>query len=70
MHQVDASQGAEEMLERLTEKVLQQEEQLQQLEEEKNDLASCIMYLTLSVNIPAVHLVNSRFFWSVFLYGC
>jgi len=38
---VDASQGAEEMLEHLTEKVLHQEEQISQLEEEKNDLASC-----------------------------
>jgi len=38
--QVDASQGSEEMVEHLSEKVLQQEEQLQQLEEEKNDLAS------------------------------
>ena len=38
--QVDASQGAEEMLEHLTDKVLHQEEQIQQLEEEKNDLAS------------------------------
>jgi len=37
---VDASQGAEEMLEHLTKKVLDQEEQIQQLEDEKNDLAS------------------------------
>ena len=36
--QVDASQGAEEMVEHLTEKTLQQEEKLQQLEEEKADL--------------------------------
>jgi len=36
--QVDASQGAEEMVEQLTEKTLQQEERLQQLEEEKSDL--------------------------------
>lgn len=39
---MDASQGAEEMLEHLTEKVLYQEEQIQKLEEEKNDLASYI----------------------------
>ena len=37
---VDASQGAEEMLEQLTDKVLHQEEQIQQLDEEKNDLVS------------------------------
>ena len=36
--QVDAAQGAEEMVEQLTEKTLQQEEQLQSLMEEKNDL--------------------------------
>jgi dynactin 1 len=42
--QVDAAQGAEEMVEHLTEKTLQQEERLQQLEEEKNDLeALCDM---------------------------
>jgi len=57
---VDASQGAEEMLERLTDKVLQQEEQIQQLDEEKNDLASYM--ILLSFNIPAVHLDISRFF--------
>lgn len=43
--QVDASQGAEEMVEQLTEKTLQQEEKLQQLEEEKADLV---------MQIPAV----------------
>lgn len=37
---MDASQGAEEMLEHLTDKVLHQEEQIQQLDEEKNDLVS------------------------------
>jgi dynactin 1 len=41
---VDASQGAEEMVEQLTEKTLQQEERIQQLEEEKTDLeALCDM---------------------------
>ncbi|KAK3094997.1 hypothetical protein FSP39_008880 [Pinctada imbricata] len=36
--QVDAALGAEEMVERLTEKNLQQEERIQELEEEKADL--------------------------------
>jgi len=40
---VDASQGSEEMVEHLSEKVLLQEEQIQQLEEEKNDLASSMI---------------------------
>ncbi|ELT87630.1 hypothetical protein CAPTEDRAFT_161353 [Capitella teleta] len=41
---VDAAQGAEEMVEHLTEKSLQQEERLQELEEEKADLeALCEM---------------------------
>ena len=38
--QVDAAQGAEEMVEQLTEKTLEQEERLQALEEEKKDLVS------------------------------
>ena len=42
--QVDASQGAEEMVEQLTEKTLQQEEKLQQLEEEKSDLVTLTEY--------------------------
>ena len=36
--QVDAAQGAEEMVEHLTEKTLQQEERITELEEEKSDL--------------------------------
>jgi hypothetical protein len=40
---VDASQGAEEMVEQLTEKTLQQEEKLQQLEEEKADLVILVL---------------------------
>ena len=36
--QVDAAQGAEEMVEHLTEKTLRQEERLTQLEDEKADL--------------------------------
>ena len=39
-HQVDAAQGAEEMVEQLTDKTLQQEENLQQLVDEKADLVS------------------------------
>ena len=39
-HQVDAAQGAAEMVEQLTEKMLEEEEHLQQLEEEKSDLVS------------------------------
>lgn len=37
---MDAAQGAEEMVEHLTEKSLQQEERIQELEEEKADLVS------------------------------
>jgi len=44
--QVDASQGSEEMVEHLSEKVLYQEEQIQQLEEEKNDLASTMSFVS------------------------
>ena len=36
--QVDAAQGAEEMVEQLTEKTLKQEEQIQEMGEEKADL--------------------------------
>jgi hypothetical protein len=45
--QVDASQGAEEMVEQLTEKTLQLEEKLQQLEEEKSDLVMQIYHLLI-----------------------
>ena len=37
-HQVDAAQGAAEMVEQLTEKTLEVEETIQQLQEEKADL--------------------------------
>lgn len=36
--QVDAAQGAEDMVEHLTEKTLEQEEKITELEEEKGDL--------------------------------
>jgi len=49
--QVDASQGSEEMVEHLSEKVLQQEEQIQQLEEEKNDLASSLCLCTCCASL-------------------
>lgn len=35
---MDAAQGAEEMVDQLTDKTLQQEERIHQLEEEKADL--------------------------------
>ena len=38
--QVDAAQGAEEMVERLTEQTLDQEEKIQNMLEEKADLVS------------------------------
>ena len=40
---MDAAQGAEEMVEHLTEKTLQQEDQIQTLEEEKADLVRRLM---------------------------
>jgi len=50
---VDASQGVEQMLEQLTDKVLHQEEQIQQLEEEKNDLVSH-HHPSLSLGTPSL----------------
>jgi len=55
--EVDASQGAEEMLEHLTDKVLHQEEQIQQLEEEKNDLVSDARQYLSIMNLDAFLLV-------------
>jgi len=63
--QVDASQGVEEMLEHLTDKVLHQEEQIQQLDEEKNDLVRviptslclCTRHWCILLLIPLVAMV-------------
>ena len=39
--QVDAAQGAEQMVESLTEKTLELEEKFAEIQEEKADLVSC-----------------------------
>ena len=49
--QVDVAQGAEEMVEKLTEKTLLQEEKLEKLEEEKADLVGFWMDLNWIKNI-------------------
>ena len=45
--QVDASQGAEEMVEMLTDKNLTQEEKLMDLEEQIHDLVSALAFFGL-----------------------
>ena len=59
---MDASQGSEEMVEHLSEKVLHQEEQIQQLEEEKNDLASNMSFVSATC---IEHLLIGVFFFFI-----
>ena len=45
--QVDAAQGAEQMVESLTEKTLELEERMNEIQEEKSDLVSNCIFIIL-----------------------
>jgi len=65
---VDASQGSEEMVVHLSDKVLHQEELIQQLEEEKNDLASSMNSLSAAVHAVCL-IIFYVLCWSLFFRG-